>query len=198
MYSTDDITRLVLDWQTGDRQAKHELITRLFTLIKHSASRRLAASNLQGQLQTTELVNEVYLKLQDQNTLGDNRGHFLLLLAKITRRVLVDLERGSRARKRGRDVIFVNFDENRMQAPVGYPDWMTLHSRLCDFEDIDSGAADVVAMRLICGLNIDETAQALGVSPATVSRKWRFARAWLQKELSELNLPQSKAGISQE
>jgi len=188
MSDEEQLTELLKQWGNGDRALRDRVLSIIFTQLKQIASRHLKKSG-RSTLQTTELANEAYLKLAGQHKNDwQNRAHFFAITSHLIRRVVVDHTRKRLAQKHGGDVVFVTLDDSAsgIYAPDRYPDWMILDEKLNQLGEIDSVAVKVVEMRFLTGLSIEETAGGLGVSTKTINRKWRFARAWLQQELSEL------------
>jgi RNA polymerase sigma factor (TIGR02999 family) len=152
--------------------------------------RRLAAHYLRGErpgqtLQPTALVHEAYLKLQkDRPERWQNRAHFCAIAAHAMRQILIERARARDALKRGGGAPRVTFDEG-MAAPAGERsfDMVALDAALERLAALDAGQARIVELRFFGGLSIEETAEAMNISPATVKRHWALARAWLAREL---------------
>ena len=187
MKSKREITLLLGEWQAGDAQATDQLVELIYPTLKRIASNQLRASPADLTLQTTELVNEAYLKLSEQQrTLWQSRSHFFAIAARAIRRIIVDQVRRRLADKRGGKIEKVPLDEDlEVAAPGGYPNWIVLDSAMHELEQINANAAKVVELRYIVGLTIEETAEATDRGYATVVRNWRFARAWLRDRLGE-------------
>jgi RNA polymerase sigma factor (TIGR02999 family) len=135
-------------------------------------------------LQATALVNEAYLRLVDvQNVAWQDRSHFLAVCARVMRRILVDHARARRYQKRGGDVARVTFDEALVVANEPAHDFVALDDALEALAKFDERKGRVVEMRFFGGLSVEETASVLNVSPDTVMRDWRLAKAWLQREM---------------
>ncbi len=152
--------------------------------------RRLAAHYLKGErpgqtLQPTALVNEAYLKLlKDRPERWQNRAHFCAIAAHAMRQILIERARARDALKRGGGQPRVTFDEGLPAvAPGSSVDVIALDNALERLAALDAGQAKIVELRYFGGLSIEETAEAMGISPATVKRHWAVARAWLAKEL---------------
>lgn len=151
--------------------------------------KRLAASGLRGRgryvtLDTTELVHETYLRLIEQRQRSwEDRAHFLAISARVMRRVLVDHARHHQSLKRARYVEAATLTEAGVAAPGASINWLTLDEALERLAEINSLAAKVVETKFYAGMTQEEIAEALGVSRPTVTRKWRFARAWLRSHL---------------
>lgn len=182
---TPDVTILLHNWAGGDQQALDQL-----TPVVYDELRRLAASYMRRErqdhtLQSTALVNEAYLKLVDQkNVVWQNRAHFFGIAAQMIRRILVDHARAHKAEKRGGGAGVLSLDE-----AIGVPERrdieiLSLNDALTRLAELDPQQARVVELRFFTGLSIEETAEVVGVSPATVKREWAAARAWLFREIS--------------
>jgi len=183
--SSVEITRLLEAWGGGDEAALNELVP-----VVHRELRRLAHRYVQRErsgiaFQTTELVNEVYLKLLDCSRVRwQDRSHFFALSAQLMRRILVDLARSRRYGKRGGDAVRVTFDK-ALQLPVFEPrSWVLLDDALKALEAVDARKSKIVELRFFGGLEMEEIARLLQVSPNTVQRDWRFAKTWLRLELT--------------
>ena len=181
------ITRLLQEWQDGSAEAFDRLVPLVYDELRTIASRHLAREWRHDHLQTTAVVSEAYLRLFGQRDVDwQSRGHFFAIAAQQMRRILVDHARRERREKRGGGHAAVPLDE-RMSAsdsPVDVVDALDLDRALRKLEELDPGAAKIVELRFFGGLTIEETAAALGVSPATVKREWTIAKGWLHRELS--------------
>jgi len=179
------VTELLLAWGRGDRSALDELTP----LVLHEL-RRLARLQMRGErhnhtLQTTALVNEAFLRLIDLRRIRwQDRAHFLALSARLMRRILVDHARTRNYQKRGGGAATVTLDDVVISAPERGADLVALDEALENLARVDSRKSQVVELRFFGGLSIEETAEALGVSPETVQRDWRFAKVWLLREIS--------------
>jgi RNA polymerase sigma factor (TIGR02999 family) len=137
-------------------------------------------------LQATALVNEAYLRLIDVNRVEwRNRTHFLALAAQMMRRILVEAARNRHRQKRGAGAVRVNIDEIAELPEPQERDLVTLSDALGALATFDARMSQMVELRFFAGLNVDETADVLNVSPATVMRDWKTAKAWLLRELSQ-------------
>lgn len=180
-----DVTVLLDNWSKGDQNALDQL-----TPVVYDELRRLAASYMRRErqdhtLQSTALVNEAYLKLVDQkNVVWQNRAHFFGIAAQMIRRILVDHARAHKAEKRGGGAGVLSLDE-----AIGVPEKrdieiLSLNDALTRLSELDPQQGRIVELRFFTGLSIEETAEVVGVSPATVKREWAAARAWLFREIS--------------
>lgn len=178
-----DVTQLLNAWGDGKQEALDALMP-----IVYQELRKLARGYLRNErdghtLQPTALVNEAYLRLVDQrNVRWQNRSHFFGIASQLMRRILVDHARKRQAEKRGGGEAAVPFDEARgVPSPDGDRDLVALDDALNDFAKLDPRAAKIVELRQFGGLSIDETADVLEISPATVKREWTAAKAWLRR-----------------
>lgn len=178
------VTEMLRRWAQGDREALDGVMT-----LVYGELRRLAHSYLQGErpdhtLQATALVNEAYLRLVDAEYRHiEKRSEFFAVAAQAMRRILVDHARRKQAAKRGGGVTYISFDEGKGPPTSNAVDIVALDEVLEDLVQQDERQAKVVELRYFCGLTIDETAKVLKISPATVSREWNMARAWLRRAL---------------
>ena len=181
----NDVTALLLDWRGGDEKA----IERLLPLV-HGELRRLARRQMAGErpghvLQATALVNEVYLRLVDvRRVQWQDRAHFFAMAGRLMRRVLVDFARAQKNQKRGGELHRVTLDQNLLVADNSPEDLIAIDDALRALSDEYERKAQVVELRFFGGLSVEETAEALGISPETVMRDWKFAKNWLLRELS--------------
>jgi len=179
-----EITKLLADYTNGRREVLDELLPLVYNEL-----RRLAHSYLKGErrdltLQTTALVHEAYLKLVDQHSVDfQNRAQFFALSATAMRRILLDNARRHTAEKRGsgEKVMLEDVGELSVKANA---DLIELDLALCELEGFDAQQSKIIELRYFGGLTIEETAEVLEVSPATVKREWALARAWLYQKLN--------------
>jgi RNA polymerase sigma factor (TIGR02999 family) len=179
------ITQLLIEWRSGDKAALDALIP-----IVHQELHKLAKHYLRGEradhtLQTSALVNEVYLRLIDhQNINWQNRAHFFGVAAQAMRRVLVDYARSRKTEKRGGDVLQVSLDGAVNVAEEKAVELIALDDALQDLEKMDARKSRIVELRYFGGLSVEETAEVLGLAPITVNREWSTAKAWLLRAIS--------------
>src|SRR5438046_1832572 len=182
------VTQLLQQWSRGDDAAVVEL-----TPLVYEELRRLAHHYMEGQrpnhtLQTTALVNEAYLRLADQtNPNWQSRAHFFAVAARAMRQILVSYARSNRAQKRGGGAFKIELDEAAILSPEQSQEIVDLHEALERLGTLDSRKARVVELKYFGGLNYDEMAEVLKISPMTVRRDWRCDRAWLYTELHGAN-----------
>lgn len=179
-----DVTTLLRSWSEGTEEALEELVPMIMAELRRRAAAYLRQERQGHTLQPTALVNEVYLRLvEQQGATWQDRAHFFAVAAQLMRRVLVDNARAHRAEKRGGRLERVELDEARDVGTGHDIDVIALDDALRDLAALDPRQSRVVEMRFFAGLSIEETAEVLGVGHATVSRAWRNARAWLAREL---------------
>src|SRR6266545_1093936 len=183
--SRPQVTELLLAWGKGDRSALDELVP-----VVHQELRRLARLQMRGErdnhtLQTTALVNEAFLRLVDLRRIRwQDRAHFLALSARLMRRILVDHARSRSYQKRGAGAIAVTLEDTLVASPEPGADLVALDDALADLARVDARKCQVVELRFFGGLSVEETAEALKISPETVMRDWRLAKVWLLREIS--------------
>jgi RNA polymerase sigma factor (TIGR02999 family) len=182
--ATAEVTGLLLAWGRGDEAAFKQLIPLVHGELQRIARRCMAGERIGHSLQATALVNEAYLRLIDVQHVGwQNRAHFLAMAARLMRRILVDLARSKRYRKRGGGAVKVTFDEALVVADEPGQDLVALDDALDELAKVDERKARVIELRFFGGLSVEETATVLAVSVDTVMRDWKLAKAWLLREL---------------
>ena len=182
--SPQEVTELLAQWSDGDDAALAELTPLVYEELRDLAHRHMGRERLDHTLQTTALVNEAYLHLADQtNPRWQNRAHFFAVAAQAMRQILVSYARSNRAQKRGGGAFKVELDEAAIVSPEESKAIVDLHEALERLGTLDSRKAQVVELKYFGGLNYDEMAEVLKISPVTVRRDWRFARAWLYTQL---------------
>jgi RNA polymerase sigma factor (TIGR02999 family) len=185
MASPHDVTVLLGEWSRGNRDALNELLPRVYAELRRIADRQFRTERINHTLQPTALVNEVYLRLVDQRQVDwHNRAHFFGVAAQVMRRILVDHARRHAASKRGDGLQTVSIDEARDVAASNELPVLPLHHALERLATLDAELAKIVELRAFGGLTIEEAAHVLKVSPSTVKRDWRTAKAWLRRELA--------------
>lgn len=180
------VTNLLLAWGGGDAAAFDRLVPIVYDELHRQAERFLRSESPGHTLQTTALVHEAYLRLVDQREAHwQNRAQFFGIAGQLMRRILVDHARAHRAAKRGGNAVQVTLDESAVETSGADVDLLALDDALTRLAVLDAQQAKVVELRYFTGLGIEETAEALGISPATVKREWAMARAWLKRGLGE-------------
>jgi RNA polymerase sigma factor (TIGR02999 family) len=180
-----DVTSLLQAWSLGDQQALQQLIPVVYDELRRVAGRHMAGERASHTLQTTALIHEVYVRLVDLDSASiRNRAHFLAICARLMRNVLVDFARSRKYDKRGGGAVHVELDEALHVSAMSDPDLVAVDEALERLAAIDARKSQVVEFRFFGGLSVAETAEALDISPETVMRDWKFAKAWLLRELS--------------
>jgi len=178
-------TALLLAWGRGDQAAFDQLVPLVHEELRRIARRHMGRERGEHTLQPTALVNEAYLRLIDVKRIKwQNRQHFFAMASRIMRRVLVDAARARRFHKRGGGAPMVSLHDTLDVSKEPDRDLAELDDALNALSDVDPRKAQVVEMRYFGGLSVEETADALQVSSATVMRDWRLAKVWLLRELS--------------
>ena len=182
--SRADITALLNDWQGGNQQALQALTPLVYNELRRLAQSCLSRERAGHTLQGTALVHEAYLRLIDQRQVQwRDRNHFFALAAQMIRRILVDHARAKRAERRGGDQVMLSLEEG-METPVpGDVDLIALDDALRLLARTDPQQSQIVELRYFAGLKIEETAEVLNISPATVKRDWVVAKAFLRREM---------------
>jgi RNA polymerase sigma factor (TIGR02999 family) len=182
--SQQRVTDLLTRWSEGDDAVLAELTPLVYEELRRLAHRQMGAERPDHTLQTTALVSEAYLRLADQtNPRWQNRAHFFAVAARAMRQILVSYARSQRAEKRGGGALKIELDEAALVSPEESKQIVDLHEALETLATLDSRKAQVVELKYFGGLNYDEMAEVLKISPVTVRRDWRFAKAWLYTEL---------------
>jgi RNA polymerase sigma factor (TIGR02999 family) len=178
------VTGLLLAWGAGDERALNQLIPQVERELHRIARRCMAGERPGHSLQATALVNEAYLRLVDaQHVRWQDRAHFLAMAARLMRRILVDRARSKQYQKRGGGALKVTLTEALGATDQRAHDLVALDDALEALATIDARKSKVVELRFFGGLGVEETAAVLEVSPETVMRDWKFARAWLLHEM---------------
>lgn len=181
-----EVTRLLLEWRGGDRAALDQLLPLVYHELHQQAARYLRRERPDHTLQATALVHEAYLQLVDQSQVNwQNRAHFFGAAAQAMRRILVDSARAHQAEKRGAGADNLPLDEAIGIADKRSSDLIALDDALHTLAHLDAQQCRVVELRYFGGLSIDETAEVLGISPATVKREWNSAKVWLHHEIKK-------------
>ena len=182
--SRDDISAILRAWSDGDHSALDRLTPIVYAELRRLARRYMRGERAENSLQTTALVHEAYIRLVDcERMQWQNRAHFFAVSAQLMRRILVDHARRHNL-KRGGGVVHVALEEAAIVGGEQDADLVALDDALNALARIDPRKVQVVEMRFFGGLDIEETAEVLKVSPVTVKRDWRAARAWLHREMT--------------
>lgn len=182
--SSEDLTQLLAESSRGGKPALDRLMPVVYEELKRLAGKYLRREGGDATLEPTSLVHEAYLRMVDQNRASwQDRTHFFRVAAQVMRRVLVDHYRTRRAKKRGGGGLKVTLASEAAAEPVRELDVLALDRALSALGRLDREQTTIVELRFFAGLTVEETAQALGISPATVKREWAMARAWILLEI---------------
>jgi RNA polymerase sigma-70 factor, ECF subfamily len=188
-WPAHDVTQLLRAWTEGDEQALEKLTPLVYRELYRRAHWQMAREQAGHTLQTTALVNEIYVRMVDLRRVSwRDRAHFFAMSSRLIRRVLIDAARSKGSLKRGGDLPHVVLDE-ALVSREPRADLVALDEALNALAVVDPRKSQVVELRFFGGLNIDETAEVLKVSAETVKRDWRLAKAWLRRELKEQGEP---------
>lgn len=186
MDTSPDVTHLLLAWNDGDNEALERLMPLVYAELKRLAERYLWRERSGHTLEPTALVHEAYLKLIDQrHARWQNRAHFFAIAAQAMRRILVDHARARQAGKRGSGEEKFALDEAIEVSDRQADQMVALDDALKTLAELDPQKGRVVELKYFGGLSLEEIAEALGISRATVVREWRMAKAWLYGELNK-------------
>lgn len=183
---TKNITELLVRYTAGEKGALENLLPAVYSELRKLAQSYMRREKSNHTLQATSLVHEAYFRLINQNGVEwKNRGHFFGIAAQVMRRILVDHARAKHAEKRGGGETKVNFDEafHWVAQDDRSEEILLVDSLLEKLNELDERQAKIVELRFFSGLSVEETAEALEISPATVKREWAVAKAWLYREL---------------
>lgn len=183
--SQREITGLLADWAGGDRGALDRLAPLVHAELRRIARRQMGGERQGHTLQATALVNEAYLRLAGGGGFEwKDRAHFYAVCAQVMRHVLIDHARAHTRDKRGGGALHVSLDEAALMSVEGASELVALDDALSELEELDPQKGRVVELRYFAGLSIEETAEILNISPTTVRREWRRAKAWLYRALA--------------
>ena len=184
--SQQRVTELLMQWSHGNDAALAELTPLVYEELRRLAHRHRSGQRPDHTLQTTALVNEVYLRLADQtNPRWQNRAHFFAVAARAMRQILVSYARSQRSQKRGGGAVKMDLEEAALISPEKSKEFIDLHEALESLATLDPRKAQVVELKYFGGLNYDEMAEVLKISRITVRRDWEFAKVWLYTELRD-------------
>jgi RNA polymerase sigma factor (TIGR02999 family) len=186
MNSPQEITRMLQAWSQGDESALKALTPLVYDELRRLAHRYMGRQQHGHVLQTSALVNEAYLRLLNVDQVSwKNRAHFFAVSAQLMRNILVDFARNRQSQKRGGAARAVSLDQALEVSSERGADLVALDDALSLLASLDARQAQVVELRFFGGLSVEETAEVLKVSPGTIRRDWRMAKAWLHRELSK-------------
>ncbi len=182
---SQQITLLLVDWSKGDEFALEQLMPLVYEELRQMARRYMRRQPSGHTFQTTELIHEAYLKIAKQDEQNwQNRAHFFGAAAQSMRHILADYARSKHSQKRGGWQERVTFTEGDLVSDGRSEEIIALDDALNQLAVLDERKTRVVEMKFFAGLNVEEIAEVLKISPETVKRDWRFARTWLLRELS--------------
>lgn len=183
--SADGITQYLQEWRKGNPSAVEEMLPLVYNELRVIARRYRSRERADHTLQTTEIINEAYMKLVDQSTTDwQNRSHFFAVASRVMRHLLVDYARSKNYQKRGSGAEKLNIDDVALFLPDEDERIVALHEALERLEEFDERKAKIVELRYFGGLSAVETSTVIGVSEITVKREWLKAKAWLYNELA--------------
>jgi len=182
-----DVTRILSAIEQGDPRAAEQLLPLVYDELRKLAAQKMAQEAPGRTLQATALVHEAYLRLVDGNQVErwNSRGHFFAAAAEAMRRILVEQARRRNADKRGGEKARVELHESQIESPVSADHVLAVNEALEDLSQADAVSASLVKLRYFAGLNMDETAAALGISVRKAHDIWTYARSWLRKRMRE-------------
>jgi RNA polymerase sigma factor (TIGR02999 family) len=183
--STDQVTQLLIEWSNGDRAALDKLIPLIHEELRRLAHHYMSRERPGHTLQTTALVDEAYVRLVHRKDVHwQNRAHFFAIAAQLMRSILVDHARSHAYAKRGGGARKLELDEAMVVSDERAADVVALDDALKQLATFDPQQSRIVELRFFGGLTIEETAESLSLSPATIKREWVSAKAWLHQELA--------------
>ena len=186
MSASGEITRLLVDWHSGDKAALDRLLPLVYDELRRVARNHMRREQPDHLLQTTALVHEAYLRLVDQKKVRwQTRAHFFAVAAQVMRHILVDYARGRQRAKRGSGMAELPLHDVAVLSDSRAEELIAVHSALDNLTAFDPRKGKVFELRYFGGMSVDEAAEALSVSPATVARDWRMAKAWLRREIRD-------------
>ena len=186
MKNNDDITGLLHAWRAGEQDARDEVFRNLYARLKTLAAAALRSEGGKSTFEPTVLLNDALIKLVSSAAPKVNdREHFVAIVARVIRQVLVDRSRHRMSEKRGEGEKALSLDEVEDLPAVSHAATLNFDKVLLELEQLDPTAAQVVNLRVFAGLTIDETAEAMKLHPAAVNREWSAARAWLKDRLGD-------------
>ena len=183
---THELTQLLVDWSNGDTAALDKLLPLIDQELRRLAHRYMSRERAGHTLQTTALVNEAFVRLVNRTNVNwQNRAHFFGIAASLMRTILVDHARSHACAKRGGGAFNLELDETMIVSKQKASEVLALDDALNELARLDPQQSRVVELRFFGGLTVEETAEVLHVSPATIKREWSTAKAWLYHELAK-------------
>jgi RNA polymerase sigma factor (TIGR02999 family) len=185
----NDITQLLLKWSKGSPAALEDLIPLIYPELRRLARRYMRQENPAHTLQTSALINEAYLRLAGQQSVEwQDRAHFFAVAAQVMRHILIDHARRHQVFRRGGGLLRVSLDETAVASHQRALEFMALDDALTKLAAVDARKSQIVEMRFFGGLTVEEIADVMKLSPITIKREWRAAKAWLHLEISQNGL----------
>ena len=182
MPQSASVTQLLLDWRAGNQEALDALTPLVYDALRHVARRYMSSESAGHTLQATAVVHEAYERLVEMDVGWRDRAHFFAVASRLMRRILVDHARGHRRDKRGGGVSAISLEEATWVGAEPNPDLVDLDQALHQLASFDERKSKIVELHFFGGLTYEETAEVLGISPATVERELRLAKAWLYRQ----------------
>jgi len=180
-----EITQLLLSWSKGDQGALDQLVPLVYPELRRLAQRYMRRENSAHTLQTSALINEAYLRIVDQQEVEwQDRAHFFAVAAQVMRHILIDHARRHRYAKRGAGARHVPLDETAIISQERATEFLALDDALTRLATIDARKSQIVELRFFGGLTVEEIAEVMKLSPITIKREWRSAKAWLHSEIA--------------
>ena len=180
-----EITQLLLSWSKGDKAALDQLVPLVYPELRRLAQRYMRRENSAHTLQTSALINEAYLRIVDQQEVEwQDRAHFFAVAAQVMRHILIDHARRHRYAKRGAGARHVPLDETAIISQERATEFLALDDALTRLAAIDARKSQIVELRFFGGLTVEEIAEVMKLSPITIKREWRSAKAWLHSEIA--------------
>jgi RNA polymerase sigma factor (TIGR02999 family) len=182
----NEVTQLLINWSQGDQSALEELIPLVHAELRRLARHYMARENPGHTLQTSALINEAYIRLIDQQNMPwQNRAHFFGVAAQVMRHILVDHARRHCSAKRGGGARKIALDEVMIVNDKRAEELVALYDALITLATLDPRKNQIIELRFFGGMSIEETAEVLKVSPITITREWRSAKAWLRRAMNK-------------
>jgi RNA polymerase sigma factor (TIGR02999 family) len=182
-----EITQLLISWSQGDQAALDQLIPLVYPELRRLAQRYMGRERLGHTLQTSALINEAYLRIvNQQEVVWQDRAHFFALAARVMRHILIDHARSHHYLKRGAGALHVPLDETAIVRQDRAAEFVALDDALTSLATIDERKSQIVELKFFGGLTVEEIAEVMKLSPITIKREWRSAKAWLHLQLSKV------------
>jgi RNA polymerase sigma-70 factor, ECF subfamily len=189
MSSSEEVTRLLVEWGHGEQTALDQLMPLVYTELRRMADRFMRAQNPAHTLQTTALIHEAYLRLAgDSVRQWENRAHFFRVAAKAMRQILVDHARARQSLRRGGRNRPLTLNETGAVSDDRFAETVAVDDALTELAKLSPRQSQIIELRYFGGFSVVETAEVLDISPETVMRDWRAAKAWLYSQLAQQSI----------